>query len=187
MFMAQVDVVEVTKDAVVASSVSSLGKSSSNVSRSTGGIIRAISGVTSSKGTEVKKLRAGSEAAKGDKLFYKLAEMFYDRFKKEDVIDARRKADFVENGIPNAPPLTRDESNQIRKSMELVKELSKAKRIAGTVKDSVEKYLHHPGQVEAGWGMSVTKIDAPAVVLFTELWLHNTYARKNAGEALQGA
>ena len=121
--MAQVDVGEVMKDAVVASSV--------------------------------------SEAAKGDKLFYKLAEMFYDRFKKEEVIDARRKADFIKNGIPNAPPLTGDEKKMIEEAMELVKDVaSRAKRIAGTVNDSVEKFLYRDGEGGAGMGMTVAKMAA---------------------------
>ncbi|GMH88310.1 hypothetical protein TrST_g6939 [Triparma strigata] len=150
-FMTQVDIGEVTKDAVVASSVSALGST-------------AVADESSSKGAAVKKLGAGSEAAKGNKLFCKLAKMFYDRFKKEEVIDARRKADFVENGIPNAPPLTGDEQKMIKESMKLVEDVaSRAKRIAGTVNESVEKFLYRADSGDAAVGLAVAKIDVTAV------------------------
>ncbi|GMI09798.1 hypothetical protein TrVE_jg7395 [Triparma verrucosa] len=61
-FMAQVDVGEVMKDAVVASSPSAIGST-------------AVADENSRKGAAVKKLGAGGEAAKGDKLFSKLAEI----------------------------------------------------------------------------------------------------------------
>ncbi|GMI04637.1 hypothetical protein TrVE_jg1403 [Triparma verrucosa] len=108
-FMAQVDVGEVMKDAVV----STIG--GTGISRSpSSGITRSVSGLSSvsvssaaSKDPAVKKIGArGGDAAKGHELFYKLATMFYDRFKKEDVIDEKRKADFVKSKILNAPPLT---------------------------------------------------------------------------------
>ena len=153
--MAQVDVGEVMKDAVVVSSPSAIGST-------------AVAEENSRKGAAVKKLEAGGEAAKGDKLFSKLAEMFYDRFKKEGVIDARRKTDFVENGIPNAPPLTGDEQKMIAKLIGEV-EVMKAKRIAGTVNDSVEKFLHQDGEGGAAWGMTVAKMDVAATTLFTEV------------------
>jgi hypothetical protein len=168
--MAQVDVGEVTKDAVVASSESALGRTTTSATRSTTtrGITSAGTGVSSKSGAAMKKLGAGGEAAKGDKLFYKLAEMFYDRFKKEEVIDARRKADFIENGISNAPPLTGDEQKMIAKLIGEV-EVMKAKRIAGTVNDSVEKFLHQDGEGGAAWGMTVAKMDVAATTLFTEV------------------
>ena len=85
---------------------------------------------------------SSSEAGKASSLFCNLAEMFYKRFKKEDVIDERRKADFIENGIPNAPPLTEAEENLIAKSMGQVDEMkAKATRVAGTANDTVEKAL----------------------------------------------
>jgi len=133
-----------------------------------------------SKDPAVKKIGArGGDAAKGHELFYKLATMFYDRFKKEDVIDEKRKADFVKNKILNAPPLTVGEQKLIKDSVNLVEELaSRAKRIAGTVNDSVEKFLHHAEGGGGAVGMTVAKIDVAAVYLFTELWLIDTYARK---------
>ncbi|GMH98950.1 hypothetical protein TrVE_jg3047 [Triparma verrucosa] len=175
-FTAQVDVVEVTKDVVVAS-LSLFRKSPASVTRSTttAGITSAVTGVTSSKSV-VKKLGAGSEADKANKLFCQLANLFYERFKKEDVIDERRKTDFIENRILNAPPLTRDEQKMIAKLMREF-EVMKAKRIAGTVNDSVEKFLHRDGKGGAAWGMTVVRMDIDAITLFTELWLMDTYAR----------
>jgi len=165
-FTAQVDVGEVTKDAVVASPVSTLGST-------------AIADKNSSKGAALKKLRASGEATRGKELFCKLAGLFYERFKKEHVIDERRKEDFIENRIANAPPLTGDEKKMIKESMELVEDVaSRAKRVAGTVSESVEKFLYRDGEGGAAVGMTVAKMDVAAVVLFTELWLLDTYARK---------
>jgi hypothetical protein len=168
--MAQVEVGEVRKDAVVASSESALGRTTTSVARSTttAGITSAVTGVTSSRGAALKKLGTSGEAAKGQELFCKLASLFYDRFKKEEVIDARRKADFIKNGIPNAPPLTGDEQKMIAKLMREV-EVMKAKRIAGTANDSVEKFLHQDGEGGAAWGMTVAKMDVAATTLFTEV------------------
>ena len=116
----------------------------------------------------MKKLGTSGEAAKGQELFCKLASLFYDRFKKEDTIDARRKADFIKNGIPNAVPLTEAEENLIAKLMGEV-EVMKAKRISGTVNDSVEKFLHRDEKGGAAWGMSVARMDVAAIALFTEV------------------
>ena len=76
-FKAQVDVVEVTKDAIFASP-SLFGRSPTGMSRSTttAGITSAITGVTSSRGAALKKLGTSGEAAKGQELFCKLASLF---------------------------------------------------------------------------------------------------------------
>ena len=108
--------------------------------------------------------------ADASELLNKIVALFYERFKNEDVIDARRKADFVKNGIPNAPPLTVDEQKMIEESLELVEDVaSRAKRIAGTVNESVEKFLHHSPGEGAAWGMTVAKMDLSAVTLFAEV------------------
>ncbi|GMH77977.1 hypothetical protein TL16_g07607 [Triparma laevis f. inornata] len=120
----------------------------------------------------------GAESAKVGRLFSKLADLFYDRFKKEVVIDERRKEDFVKK-IDSAPTLTEDEKIIILESMKLVEEAStKAKRIAGTVKESVEKFLHKPEGGGAGWAMSVARIDVPAEILLANLWFLDTYENK---------
>ncbi|GMI18485.1 hypothetical protein TrLO_g14650 [Triparma laevis f. longispina] len=49
--------------------------------------------------------------------------------------------DFI-NNIPSAPPLTDDEKGLTANSISLFENLSKAKRVAGTASDSVEKFLH---------------------------------------------
>ncbi|GMI09865.1 hypothetical protein TrVE_jg7422 [Triparma verrucosa] len=120
---AHVDVGEVTKDAII-SSPTLFRKSPASVTRSTtiAGITSTISSINSRTSAAAKMVGAGVEAAKAKELFYKLAEMFYERFKREDVIDGRRKADFIKNGIPNVPPLTEAEENLIAKSMRRVNE-----------------------------------------------------------------
>ncbi|GMH99179.1 hypothetical protein TrVE_jg10254 [Triparma verrucosa] len=132
-FTAQVDVREVMKDAIITSQNVATPET---IHWSAAKITSVAADVNSSKGAAVKKLRAGGDAAKGKELFSKIAEMFYEQFKKEAVIDARRKADVIENGIPNAPPLTGDEQDMIEKSMKLVEDVtSLGKRIAVTVND----------------------------------------------------
>ncbi|GMH97371.1 hypothetical protein TL16_g13350, partial [Triparma laevis f. inornata] len=104
--------------------------------------------------------------------------MFYERFKSESVIDERRKADFIKNGIPNAPPLTEAEENLIAKSMGQIDEMkAKAPRVAGSANDTVEKFIQHKRD-SGGWTMSIAKMDISAVILFTELWLLDTYELK---------
>ena len=169
--MAHVDVGEVTKDAIVAST-SSIPKSTTSKTRSTttASIVSAVTGATSKTDGAMKMVGVVAEAAKASELFSKLADLFYDRFKKEDEIDERRKADFIENGIPNAPPLTGDEKKMIEESMELVEDVaSRGKRIAGTVNESVEKFLYRDGEGGAAVGMTVAKVDVAAVKLFTEV------------------
>ena len=127
----------------------------------------------------MKQTVVGGEGDKSQEIFCKLAEKIYERFKKEEVIDARRKADFMTNKIPNAPPLTWDARKMIDKSMKLVEEVaSHGERVAGTATDSVEKFMYRTEGGGAGVGMSVAKIDVPAVTLFTDLWLLDTYAKK---------
>ena len=151
------DIGEVMKDAVVASSVSALDSTT-------------IADENSSKGAALKKLGASGEAAKAKELFCKLASLFYERFKKEDVIDARWKADFIKNGIPNAPPLTGDEQKLISESVTLAENIaSRAKRVAGTANKSVEKFLYRDGEGGTGWVLWVAKIDAAAATMFAEL------------------
>ena len=111
-------------------------------------------------------------------MFCKIVALLYERFKKEDVIDARRTETFIEN-IDNAPPLTEGERKQIAETMKLVEEVSsKSKRVAGTVGDSVEKFLHKPEGGGSIVGLTVAKMDVSAERFFSELWLLDTYAKK---------
>ena len=103
------------------------------------------------------------EGAKADQLFFKIAAEFYERFQKEGVIDERCKRvswrgkfakdflisnnnslqDFIEN-IDNALALTVDEQRLIGETVKLVEEASsKAKRVAGTANEPIEKFLYH--------------------------------------------
>ncbi|GMH71348.1 hypothetical protein TrLO_g3864 [Triparma laevis f. longispina] len=103
---------------------------------------------------------------------------FYKRFEKEAAIDERRKKDLIEN-IDNATALTEAERKLIAGSMNLVEEVSsKAKRIAGTANESVEKFMYHSEEGGAALAMTVAKVDLSAVSLFAQLWLLDTYAEK---------
>ena len=94
-----------------------------------------------------------SEGTKDAKLFRYIATLFYEHFKQEDVIDERRKVDFIENKIPNAPPLTEGEQEMIEESMKFVEDVtSRAKRVAGTVNESVEKFYTTQRVVGPLWG-----------------------------------
>ncbi|GMH56674.1 hypothetical protein TrST_g10865 [Triparma strigata] len=139
--------------------------------------IRKIISIKSSlsKGSQaVKRVLGGFKA---DDALFKVAEQLYARFEKEKVIDARMKKDFKENKVPNAPPLTEAERALITKSMLIFDQL-KAERIAGTVNDSVEKFMHRVDGGVAAWGKTVAKVDVSAIALFTELWLLDTYAKR---------
>lgn len=72
--------------------------------------------------------RFWSEDDKASDLFSKIATQFYERFKKEGVIDERMKNDFIDN-IPNALPLTTDEQILIAGSMKLVEEISSKAKV----------------------------------------------------------
>ena len=148
-----------------------VGEVEDDVTSSTSIIRTTALGMTRGKSSFVRKLGVGGasgEADKANELFCKLGKLFYDRFKMEGVIDERRKADFIKNGIPNAPPLTEGEQDMIAKLMREV-EAMKAKRISGTVNDSVEKFLHRDKKGGAAWGMTVAKMDVAAITLFTEV------------------
>ncbi|GMH91106.1 hypothetical protein TL16_g11959 [Triparma laevis f. inornata] len=128
--------------------------------------------------TKQAKELFSSSSIKADEVFCNLAALFYDRFEKEESIDERRKKHFIDN-IRNAPPLTDAEQGLIAKSMKIVEEVStKAKRIAGTLSEPVEKFLYHQKE-GAGWGMAVAKIDVSALILFVHIWLFDTYEHLN--------
>ena len=118
-------------------------------------------------GTKRPQLTIKSNS-RANEVFREIANQFYVRFQKEDVIDARRKADFIENGIPNAPPLTEEEQKMIKASMNAFEEM-KGKRVAGTINDSVEKFFYRDGKDGAAWGTTVAKMDVSSVTLFTEV------------------
>ena len=75
--------------------------------------------------------------------------------------------------------MTEDEQNMIGGTMKLVEEVSsRAKRVARTANESVEKFIYHSEEGGGGVGMTVAKIDLSAVSLFADIWLLDTYAEK---------
>ncbi|GMH92018.1 hypothetical protein TrST_g565 [Triparma strigata] len=69
--------------------------------------------------------------------------------------------------------------------MKLVEDVaSRAKRIAGTVNDSVEKFLYRAEGEARVWVLAVAKLDIAPVNFFTELWLLDTYAKKAENKKL---
>ncbi|GMI10178.1 hypothetical protein TrLO_g15583 [Triparma laevis f. longispina] len=67
--------------------------------------------------------------------------------------------DLIKN-VDNVPALAEDERGLIASSMKLVEEVSsEAKRIAGMVSESIEKYFHKLEGRGAVVGMSVAKVD----------------------------
>ncbi|GMI09500.1 hypothetical protein TrVE_jg360 [Triparma verrucosa] len=138
------------------------------------GILKQVSKAKLLKSTVTRHFNDGG--VKAEELFRKIASMFYDRFKQEDVIDRRMKVEFIKS-ISSAPPKSQAEEDLLAKSINQVEELTAAKRISGTVKESVEKYFLRSGE-SAGWGMAIAKMDISAVSLFAELWLIDTYAKR---------
>ncbi|GMH63487.1 hypothetical protein TrLO_g4018 [Triparma laevis f. longispina] len=169
-FSAQVEVGESRNDeAFVASQSTGL----------TGLTSKALTDSTASiKGAKKKKKKKKKVGGKADELFCEIGTLLYERFKKEAVLDDRRIEDLIEN-IDNAPALMGGEQELIAGSMKLAKEISsKAKRIAGTANESVEKFLYHSEEGGAAVGMNVLKVNLSAVSLFAEIWLLDTYALK---------
>ena len=114
-------------------------------------------------------VQRGTTGAKADDVFCQIADQFYVRFQKEDVIDVRMKEAFSQN-IPNAPPLTEGEQKLLDESVLMVEDIStKAKRVAGTVNESVEKFLYRADGGGAAVAMTVAKMDVAAVTLLTEV------------------
>ena len=137
-FIAQVDVQEVEyfdPGEVTGTLARAVASTKAGLTSTTKAVMGGAAGASSKTRTGTKKYPRG---VKADDALCKVVDMFYERFEKEEVIDARMKADFKENKIPNAPPLTEDEKKLIAESLKLVEEL-KAERVAGTVNDSVEK------------------------------------------------
>ncbi|GMH88845.1 hypothetical protein TrST_g3649 [Triparma strigata] len=160
-----------------ASSTSSLRRSTPKNS-----FIQRATNFGFSSGPDLAKIGFG--VIKAEELFNKIASMLYDRFKKEDVIDKRMKEDFIAN-VPSAPALTPPEEDLIKKSLDLAKGLSMAKRVVGTVREPVENFFHRSDE-GAGWAKSVAKIHCPAIIFFAELWLLDAFERKvnHKGEAI---
>ncbi|GMH76095.1 hypothetical protein TL16_g06968 [Triparma laevis f. inornata] len=142
--------------------------------------------------TKYNRYNLFGEGVKSDTLFLKVCSLFYERFKKENEVDRRRKDDFIER-IGEAKKHSDEELELLKKSTTLVDEFSRgANRIAETVTDSVEKFVHHREGEDgndgndggAAWGISIATIDCSAIDLFAELWITNTYAKQNEDKTI---
>ena len=99
-----------------------------------------------------------------------LCAALYERFEQEDEIDRRILKDFSDN-MENAPPLSDGERTLIESLTTLSRQVEEqGKRLPGTVKDPVEKFLFWPKGSSNAIGKSVAKIDTSAKELFTYLW-----------------
>ncbi|GMH72059.1 hypothetical protein TL16_g05817 [Triparma laevis f. inornata] len=138
-----------------------------------------VASQSTGKKRKKKKVGGGGGAGgKADELFCEICALLYKRFQKEAVIDEKMIQDLIKN-VDNVPALAEDERGLIASSMKLVEEVSsEAKRIAGMVSESIEKYFHKLEGRGAVVGMSVAKVDLSALSLFAELWLLDTYAEK---------
>ncbi|GMH61177.1 hypothetical protein TL16_g03202 [Triparma laevis f. inornata] len=139
----------------------SIGRKSSRGAKS---FIFSATGLGFSSGPNLAEIGYG--VIKAEEIFSKLAGFFFDRFKKEAVIDARMKEDFM-SSILKAPPTTPAEQVLIKTSMDLVDDLKK----------NTKRFFYNSGE-GAGWTTSFTRIDMNAQAFFTELWLLDTYEKK---------
>ena len=123
--------------------------------------------------------RAGSSGVSPSDAFSLLGKLLYCRFEKEEEMDRRRLKHFQDN-IDNAPPLTLVESAIVKTMLQTRKEVDlNAKRMAGSINDSVEKFLWWRDGEHSGWGKSKCRIDTSAEELFTNLWVLPTYKNEN--------
>ena len=119
-------------------------------------------------------------------VFDHLSFLFAEHFKQEGVIDDRRRKDFLENYVPSAPPLTKQERDLIDKSLSYQAEVKNAARIAGSASDPVEKFLLWEPETKCFWGKHIAKIDCSCYDLFSKIWVINTYERNNEYKELVG-
>ena len=96
-------------------------------------------------------------------------------FNKPDVIDKIRKDSFVNEAMPNAPPLTEAEEEKMRGVGSLQQALlEKGKRVKGTLKEGIDKYLW----TEEGkhWGAFTVTLDRSARGVMAEKLELDSYA-----------
>jgi hypothetical protein len=81
------------------------------------------------------------------------------KFRQPGLIDERRKRHFVEEVMPRAPPLTREEERMLESVAGLEEELyKKGKRVKGTLKEGIDKFLwREEDKVWGGYGVTVDK------------------------------
>jgi hypothetical protein len=96
------------------------------------------------------------------------------QFHKPDVIDERMRQDFIEEVMPNAPPLTEQEKGMFESLGGLEEELAKeGKRVKGSVRGVVDKFLWTEG--DNIWGAFSCKVDISVWRMWDYLYNLNTY------------
>jgi hypothetical protein len=88
-----------------------------------------------------------------------IVEEVAKQFRQPGVIDERRKRHFVEEIVPRALPLSREEDAMLERVGKLEKELhTKGKRVKGTLKEGIDKFLwRDEDKVWAAFGVTVDK------------------------------
>ncbi|GMI44744.1 hypothetical protein TrCOL_g7075 [Triparma columacea] len=108
------------------------------------------------------------------------------QFRQPGLIDERRKRHFVEEIMPRAPPLTREEDAMLERVGSPEKELrTKGKRIKGTLKEGIDKlFWWEEGQL---WAATLMNVDTSATRLLAELYEMNTYERSQLHKKKHGS
>jgi len=96
------------------------------------------------------------------------------RFRQPAVIDERRKMHFVEEVMPNVPTLTEEEDRMLESVAGLEEELyKKGKRVKGTLKDGIDKFLWRDG--DKLWGAFGVTVDQSAKGVLAEEFQFDTF------------
>ena len=121
-------------------------------------------------------MRGGASNA-GD-AFSLIGAALYNRFEQEDAIDSRILKAFIDS-IDNAPEQTHDERSVVEKIMAKGLEIkAEAKRIAGTVQESVDKFTVWQKGASTAWAWSKAVVDVSAEELIARLWVLTTHRVK---------
>ena len=106
-------------------------------------------------------------------------------FSRPGVIDERRRDEFKKGDLINPLPLS-DQETDMLKSLRSTEEevIQGASRVAGTVKDSVEKFLLY--QDDGLWGMASAVVHTSAANLTAQLWVLDTYEAVRAHKENHG-
>jgi hypothetical protein len=124
-------------------------------------------------------VKAAFAAGKG------IMEEVSKKFRQPAVIDERRKAHFVEEVMPNVPLLTNEEKTMLEGVGKLEKELhTKGKRVKGTLKEGVDKFLWREG--DNMWGAYGVTVDKSAKGVLAELILLDTFERSRRHSQKEG-
>mmetsp|Transcript_18700 Transcript_18700/g.38909 ORF Transcript_18700/g.38909 Transcript_18700/m.38909 type:complete len:1880 (-) Transcript_18700:55-5694(-) len=102
-------------------------------------------------------------------------DVIQKEFHQPDVIDARRKTRYVEECIPNAPPLVKQEEEMIEGRLELIKLTKDAKRIGDSLKTEVEKFIYVDEANGAIFGVSNCTMDCSADQIVADICVGDTY------------